>query len=276
MPKYATGKHALAISDRSGLQFPWREMVTEWTGAFVHVSEYEPKQPQLRPKTLSADSISLTKVRPARTAFPTPTILPNNPFDTVVGTTVTVTQPDHNFVNGDAIRFREVHQGVGGVDISTLELETTLAGALTSTATTLTLTDSSQFPSSGYIYIETKPDKDSEGYPVATQTTFTQSEVIKYTANNIGTGVLSGLTRGSSAPIYGLTPNSTTATAHNNLDKVFGSYSITRVTTTRKNPPGIPATVISNQYTFSLVNAATSATSGGGFPAFAGPVGDRP
>ena len=276
MPKYASGRHALAISDRSGLQFPWREMVTEWTGAFVHVSEYEPKQPQLRPKTLSADSISLTKVRPARTAFPTPTILPNNPFDTVVGTTVTVTQPDHNFVNGDAIRFREVHQGVGGVAISTLELETTLAGALTSTATTLTLTDSSQFPSSGYIYIETKPDKDSEGYPVATQTTFTQSEVIKYTANNIGTGVLSGLTRGSSAPIYGLTPNSTTATAHNNLDKVFGSYSITRVTTTRKNPPGIPATVISNQYTFSLVNAATSATSGGGFPAFAGPVGDRP
>ena len=71
MPKYASGKHALAISDRSGLQFPWREMVTEWTGAFVHVSEYEPKQPQLRPKTLSADSISLSKVRPARTAFPT-------------------------------------------------------------------------------------------------------------------------------------------------------------------------------------------------------------
>ena len=91
MPKYASGKHALAISDRSGLQFPWREMVTEWTGAFVHISEYEPKQPQLRPKTLSADSISLSKVRPARTAFPTPTILPNNPFDTVVGTTVTVT-----------------------------------------------------------------------------------------------------------------------------------------------------------------------------------------
>ena len=41
MPKYASGKHALAISDRSGLQFPWREMVTEWTGAFVHISEYE-------------------------------------------------------------------------------------------------------------------------------------------------------------------------------------------------------------------------------------------
>ena len=76
MPKYASGKHALAISDRSGLRFPWREMVTEWTGAFVHVSEYEPKQPQLRPKTLSASAISLSKVRTDRTAFPTTTILP--------------------------------------------------------------------------------------------------------------------------------------------------------------------------------------------------------
>ena len=275
MPKYASGKHALAISDRSGLQFPWREMVTEWTGAFVHISEYEPKQPQLRPKTLSADSISLSKVRPARTAFPTPTILPNNPFDTVVGTTVTVTQPDHNFSTGDAIRFRDVQQEVGGVAISTLELETTLNGAITSTATTLTLTDSSQFPASGYIYIETKPDK-IDGYPVAKQTTFSQSEVIKYTANDTGTGVLSGLTRGSSAPLYGLIPQSSTATAHNNLDKVFGSYSITRVTTTQVNPPGVPDTIISNQYTFSLVNAASSATSGGGFPSFAGPVGDRP
>ena len=29
MAKYATGKKALAISDRSGLQFPYREMVRE-------------------------------------------------------------------------------------------------------------------------------------------------------------------------------------------------------------------------------------------------------
>ena len=46
MPKYATGKYAKAISDRSGLEFPYREMVREWTGSIVHVSEFEPKQPQ--------------------------------------------------------------------------------------------------------------------------------------------------------------------------------------------------------------------------------------
>jgi len=272
MPKYASGKHALAISDRSGLQFPWREMVTEWTGAFVHMSEYEPKQPQLRPKTLSADSISLSKVRPARTAFPTPTILPNNPFTTEVGTTVTVTQPNHNFSSGDAVRFRQIkQQNIGGVTPAILELETTLNGDITAAVTSLTLTDASAFPSSGYIYVQTQP---TAAQTRAGENTFTLSEVIKYTGKS--THTLTGLTRGSSAPLYGLTPQASTAGAHNDLDKVFGSYSITRVTTTRKNPPGIPNTVISNQYTFSLVNAATSATSGGGFPAFAGPVGDRP
>ena len=190
MPKYASGKHALAISDRSGLQFPWREMVTEWTGAFVHISEYEPKQPQLRPKTLSADSISLRKVRPARTAFPTPTILPNNPFTTTVSTTVTVTQPNHNFKTGDAVRFRDVQHPVGGVPIATLELENTLNGAVTATATSLTLTDASAFPSSGYIYVQTKPTAGS-----TTETVFSQSEVIKYTGKS--TNTLTGLTRGS-------------------------------------------------------------------------------
>ena len=269
MPKYATGKHALAISDRSGLQFPWKEMVTEWTGAFVHVSEYEPKQPQLRPKTLSADSMSLTKVRPARTAFPTPTILPNNPFTTTVSTTVTVTQPNHNFSSGDAVRFRQVKEAVGGVSIAILELETTLNGALTSTATSLTLTDASAFPSSGYIYVQTKPTAGS-----TTETVFSQSEVIKYTGKS--THTLTGLTRGSSAPTYGLTPQASTATAHNDGDKVFGSYSITIIEIT-ENYPGQPSTkTVSNQYTFVLASAATSATSGGGFPSFAGPVGDRP
>ena len=236
---------------------------------FVHVSEYEPKQPQLSPKTLSADSMSLTKVRPARTAFPTPTILPNNPFTTTVSTTVTVTQPSHNFSSGDAVRFRDVHHPVGGVPIATLELENTLNGAVTATATSLTLTDASAFPSSGYIYVQTKPTAGS-----TTETVFSQSEVIKYTGKS--THTLTGLTRGSSAPTYGLTPQASTATAHNDGDKVFGSYSITIVEIT-ENYPGQPSTkTISNQYTFVLASAATSATSGGGFPSFAGPVGDRP
>ena len=44
-------------------------MVTEWNDAFVHVSEYEPKQPQLEPKPFVADPQGLEQARPQR--FPT-------------------------------------------------------------------------------------------------------------------------------------------------------------------------------------------------------------
>ena len=66
MSKFAKGKYALAISDRSGQAFPWREMVTEWNGAFVHISEYEKKQPQLEPKPFVADPQGLEQARPQR------------------------------------------------------------------------------------------------------------------------------------------------------------------------------------------------------------------
>ena len=64
MAKFAKGKYALAISDRSGQAFPWRQMVTEWNGAFVHTSEYERKQPQLEPKPFVADPQGLEQARP--------------------------------------------------------------------------------------------------------------------------------------------------------------------------------------------------------------------
>ena len=44
---FARGKRSLAISDRSGAQFPYKEMRKEWNGSIVHFSEYEPKHPQL-------------------------------------------------------------------------------------------------------------------------------------------------------------------------------------------------------------------------------------
>ena len=54
MAGFASGKHAWAISDRSGLRFRYSEMVREWNGALVHTSEYEPKQPQLNPKPVGS------------------------------------------------------------------------------------------------------------------------------------------------------------------------------------------------------------------------------
>ena len=115
MAKYATGKYAKAISDRSGMEFPYKEMVREWNGSFVHVSEFEPKQPQLEPKPMNGDSISLRNVRPDRTETAVPKILPLNPFTTTGGsTTITVKEPDHGRSTSDRVRFRDA-QNVGGV-----------------------------------------------------------------------------------------------------------------------------------------------------------------
>ena len=108
MAKYATGKYAKAISDRSGMEFPYNEMVREWNGSFVHVSEFEPKQPQLEPKPMNGDSISLRNVRPDRIETAVPNLLPSNPFTITNGsTTVTVDEPDHGRSTSDTVRFRD-------------------------------------------------------------------------------------------------------------------------------------------------------------------------
>ena len=108
MAKYATGKYARAISDRSGMEFPYREMVREWNGSIVHVSEFEPKQPQLEPRPSSADAISIRNVRVARIETAVPNLLPPNPFAITNGsTTVTVNEPNHGRSSSDTVRFRD-------------------------------------------------------------------------------------------------------------------------------------------------------------------------
>jgi hypothetical protein len=244
MAKFARGQHALSISDRSGQAFPYLEMVREWTGAWVHISEYEPKSPLIQPKPVGADPQAVQRARPARTEFYTPTILPNNPLSTAGSTTVTVNDPNHGRSTGDAVRFRSVISYVGGVSPIIFMLETTLASDLTDSATTLTLSDASAFPTSGYIVVN----------PGAND-----SETIKYTGKS--SNDLTGLTRGSSAPTYNLTPLVTTASAHSSGVQVRGSYSITKVD--------------ADSYTFTLASAASTTETGGGFPIFAGPVNAR-
>tara|TARA_R100001244_G_C5164803_1_gene131327 strand:+ start:605 stop:916 length:312 start_codon:yes stop_codon:yes gene_type:complete len=64
MSKYSNGKYARFISDRSGLEFPYSERIEEWTGAIVHYSEYEPKQPQLEPVKAPFEPQALYQPRP--------------------------------------------------------------------------------------------------------------------------------------------------------------------------------------------------------------------
>tara|TARA_R100000773_G_C4108131_1_gene49663 strand:- start:108 stop:473 length:366 start_codon:yes stop_codon:yes gene_type:complete len=64
MSNLSRGKYAQFISDRSGQAFPYSEMVIEWNGSRVHVSEFEAKHPQLEPKPTTADGQGLRNARP--------------------------------------------------------------------------------------------------------------------------------------------------------------------------------------------------------------------
>ena len=159
-----------------------------------------------------------------RVALPTPAPLDTVPFSTAGTTTLTVNENRHQRKTGDAVRFYQVKEPVGGVSVAALELNTTLNGDITSTATTITLTDASEFPTSGYIVIE----------KVDSTTGAIVSETIEYTGKS--TNDLTGCTRGTAAPSYGATPISTrTAGSHSSGAKIYGSYIITIVETSFTN-----------------------------------------
>ena len=67
---YATGKYAKAISDRSGMEYPYSEMKTEWNRSFVHKSEYESKHPQLTPRKHRPDPQALKDASPPKKLDP--------------------------------------------------------------------------------------------------------------------------------------------------------------------------------------------------------------
>jgi len=265
MASYAQGKYALAVSDRSGQVFPYREMVREWNGAWVHTSEFEPKQPQLQPKPISADPQGLWRARPSRVALPTPSVLNLNPITTASGsTTVTITQDRHQRVTGDFVRLYDVKEPVGGLTVAELEMSTTLKTAINTTDTTIVLNDSTKFPSSGFICIVSFNAENGRDH----------TETIKYTANNTGTGTLTGVTRGSSAPSYGKTPVATTARHHKVGAKIFGSREITIVEESFVNDANSTET-FSNKFTFVVNSTPSSTQTGGGYFVFGGPVNDR-
>ena len=64
MSKYATGKWAYGISDRSGFRYRLRDMRKEWNGLLVGKDEWERKEPQLRPLRARPDPQALKDPRP--------------------------------------------------------------------------------------------------------------------------------------------------------------------------------------------------------------------
>ena len=128
MGKYASGKYALAISDRSGMAFPYDEMVREWNGSLVHYSEFEAKQPQLDPKPVGSDPQGLYNPRPQPASKVSLILLNPNPFTSIIygGTTyVNIFSEDHQRKAGDIVRFRGppvvTSAGPGGADEADLK-----------------------------------------------------------------------------------------------------------------------------------------------------------
>ena len=116
MSKLSKGKYAKAISDRSGMEFPYNEMVKEWNGSLVHVSEFEAKHPQLEPTRYTGDPQGLSNARPARTEPATERLLPFNAFTYPAGETfIKIFEPGHGRSTGDIVRFRNVTGSVSQI-----------------------------------------------------------------------------------------------------------------------------------------------------------------
>ena len=233
MAKLSRGKYAQAISDRSGMAFPYNEMVTEWDGSFVHNSEFESKQPQIQPTRFTGDPQGLSNARPARVEPPTADLLTPNPFKLPAATgVIDVIHSNSGIQVGDQVRLTATNSiattNLAGTEPSTMsvkdiELSTTLAADITASATTLTLTDNIQTASVGFLIIE----------KVNPTTGLFENEIVKYTSRtSLGSFTYSGLTRGTNVSFRGITPVNTTASAHLAGAKVFGSRQVSSLNST--------------------------------------------
>ena len=148
MPNFATGKKSKAISDRSGMAFPYNEMVKEWNGSFVHISEFEAKHPQIEPNAHKADAQGLQDARPDRTETAAPNLLKTDSFKTgsASSSTITVTEESHGRSTSDTVRFYDAigFDGItdtninrsAGYTITVVDADTYTFSVSTDTATT--------------------------------------------------------------------------------------------------------------------------------------------
>ena len=104
----ARGKYSKAISDRSGMEFPYHEMMREWNGSLVHRSEFESKHPQLEIRAKHGEEQGLMNARPDRTENEVIAILGPSPFETISASSgiINVSEFAHGRSTSDTVRFR--------------------------------------------------------------------------------------------------------------------------------------------------------------------------
>ena len=83
-------------------------MIKEWNGSFVHISEYEEKQPQLEVRHRGGDAQGLRNARPARAENEVSVLLGPNPFETIASGSgiINVYELAHGRDTSDTVRFR--------------------------------------------------------------------------------------------------------------------------------------------------------------------------
>ena len=137
MGKYAVGKDAYGISDRSGFRYRLRDMRKEWNGSLVGKDEYEEKHPQIQPVRRAIDAEALRDPRPdtnnivsVTVSFPTfdvitllfqpliPAMLGEIGTVTLGGSVITPTSATITGVSGTGSVGTVTASGTGGVTIA--------------------------------------------------------------------------------------------------------------------------------------------------------------
>ena len=111
MARYASGKYAYGISDRSGFRYRLSEMITEWNGLKVGPDEYEAKHPQLEPISPGSDPQALFEPRPdTSTEVAGQRLGIKNLFQSGSpgSAVITVYEPSHGRSTSDVVIFRKV------------------------------------------------------------------------------------------------------------------------------------------------------------------------
>jgi|TARA_R100000455_G_C6265079_1_gene120309 hypothetical protein len=148
MSKFASGKNAYAVSDRSGQRYRYKQMRREWNGLLVGRDEYEAKHPQLGPFRITSDPQALKDARPDRTEPSVQQILKKNAFlsGSAGSAVITVTETNHGRTTGNTVRFRKANgfdgfsstvlENSSGYTISVISTDTYTFTASSGTATT--------------------------------------------------------------------------------------------------------------------------------------------
>ena len=133
MSKFASGKYAYGISDRSGMRYRLRDMKVEWNGSLVGPDEFERKHPQLGPFRVPVDGQALKNARTDRSEPAVAVLLGLNPFVHSGSGLITVTEKNHGRSTGNTVRFRTA-TGIG-TEITKALIESASGYAITVTTT---------------------------------------------------------------------------------------------------------------------------------------------